>query len=133
MHPKFKALRDMMSKIPKINQGGCALAALAMYYVGKEVGMTVHIMYLYDYECDTNFCKNTEAMNGSGDVTYCCHAVCVVDNQAMDSTDLVDVADYPFKHFVPEDFVVKTLQKQGIWRDDFDRNAWQPRIEAFLG
>lgn len=131
-HPKFEALRALLGRIPNIDRGGCALAALAMYRVEKEVGMNVQIMFLYNYDNDMSFENNIYAIDGLAPAQGCCHAVCVVDNEALDSKQEVPVVIYPYKHFVPEEFVVKSL-KRNIWNEDFDRSAWLPRIEMFLG
>lgn len=131
-HPKFRALRALLSKIPNINHGGCAIAALAMYQVGKEVGMNVQIMYLYDHESDSDFQNNRYAIYGLAPISECCHAICVVDNTALDSRYEISTSIYPYKHFVPEEFVINSL-KEDIWNKQFDRNLWLPRIEMFLG
>lgn len=132
-HPKFDALRVLLRRIPYIDFGGCGIAALAMYQIGKEVNMNVQLMYLYDYDGEDDYESNMHAIHGLAPIQSVMHAVCVVDNEALDAKCKVPVNAYPFKHFVTEDFVIRSLRKQDIWNPMFDRNSWLPRIEIFLG
>lgn len=133
MHPKFQALRTLLARIPHINSGGCAVAALAMYKVGVELNMPVQIMFLYSYEEELEYELNCAAMEGSPITVYCTHAVCVVNNEAYDSKCKIPTDLYPYKHFVTEDFAIRATSDKNMWNPKFDRKTWVPRIEMFLG
>jgi len=130
MHPQMLNLITYLRTIPNLNRGGCAYAALAMYKYGLRLGLNVHMMYTYggkeDYE------TNCLAFNDQEGGCECMHAVCVIDNEAYDSIGYVCMALWPYKHFVPEYLVRKTLQN-GRWNPEFDRNTYVPLIEAYIG
>lgn len=131
MTPELWAFREFLSKIPNINRGGCAIAALAMFRYGKRLGLNVHIMYLYQHRDD--YVNNLLALQGECEPSNCMHATVVVDNEAWDSIKYVLTYIYDYKHFVPEEFVVRSLNIETHWSPEFDRKKYLPEIEAVLG
>ncbi len=130
MNQEFWVFRQLLDSIPNINRGGCAYAALAMYKLGKRLGMNVHIMYLY--YCKEDYHINSLALDRVDEPCECLHAVVTVDNDAYDSHKWVPVSIYTYRHFVPEELVIRSL-RVGRWNDEFDKGRYVPEIESVLG
>ena len=130
MNQEFWVFRQFLDRIPNINRGGCAYAALAMYKLGKRLGMNVHIMFLY---CDrVDYTTNSLAFNGVDDPCECMHACVTIDNEAYDSHKWVPVRIYSYQHFVPEELAIKAI-RHGKWNTEFDKARYVPEIESVLG
>ncbi len=127
---EFKKFREYLSRIPNIDRGGCAIAALAMYRYAKRLGLEAHIEYLYTIE--QNYNQNCAAIEGAGIGTCCGHAICVVDGNPYDSTGYVVAKEWNYRHVVPEHIVIQGLRIVNIWNDSFDRTKWLPQIQSEL-
>ena|SRR5687768_8608766 len=133
MYPEeFRLVRYKLAGIPNINWGGCAVAALAMYRVGVRLGMNVQLMYLYDYDWDELYERNDNALVFNGTFGGCSHAVCVVDNTALDSLCETFIWLFPYRHFLPEKAVVASIN-DGKWNPRFKRDVYIPWIEEAIG
>lgn len=127
----FWAFRHFLSNIPSINRGGCAIAALAMYKLGKSLGMNVQIMYLYNDSF--RYSQNQMAKEGKDNPTGCHHAIIILDNMYfLDSTKDVNIYKYDYRHVVSEELVRSSLV-QDAWNPDFDRIRYLREIEDVLG
>ena len=125
---EFVDIRNFLAKIPRINMGGCAIAALAMYRVGVRIGLNIKIVYFYSYIDDRAYMQNSALIkSGSGNPTYCTHAGVLIDNHYIDSSKLLNDC-YPYHHILPESLVIRTL-KEDVWNSHFNRRKWLPIIE----
>lgn len=117
---KLDCIRAFLCKIPFINQGGCAYAALAMYRVGKSSGSDIKL--LYAYEDIEDFHVNEGFMRGdTNEPSICAHAFVHVDGLFMDCRRSLDILpSYKRYHYVTEDLVVKSFSSSE-WRDLFDK------------
>ncbi len=127
----FWAFRHFLGNIPSINRGGCAIAALAMYKLGKSLGMNVQIMYLYNDSF--RYSQNQLAKDGKDNPTGCHHAIIVLDSMHfLDSTKDVNIYRYDYHHIVPEELVTSSLTRDA-WNPEFDRVKYLKEIEDVLG
>jgi hypothetical protein len=129
----FKSVMCMLSSIPNINSGGCAISAIAMLLWLKRHNPSTDVNVVYLYDCKRDYNINNKFINGkSSDVRACSHAVLYVDGNYIDCNGTVNVLNYGYKHtFDTVSLAVNTLKALN-WNPMFDRNSYLPIIEERL-
>ncbi len=123
----LQEVRNYLEDIPKIDHGGCGLAALAMYrwlkknHKGRRKRLL--FVYLYSQKTDSYFTNNKKILEGNmGEPTSCGHACIYYDGKYMDSSIIIDVSYYgSVQHITEEEFIKDSINNIGKWNVKFDR------------
>ena len=126
----FQNVRNILSDIPNISYGGCAIAALAMSrWLRKFENVESEIIYgfkNYDiYEDNKYFIRNWNALhhNNKNETTSCTHAGIRIknNNEILDCKIIWGKNEYDRLLHMPEDFVISSF-KDGTWNKKFKRH-----------
>lgn len=134
----FKDVRKFLNSIDYINNGGCAVSALAMYlWLEKhgKLGRNNKIVYLYKSNNITSYAQNQRLIeNNGGNGSSCSHAVLKYRGRLIDCEEKVNTKDYSYKQtFNDINLVRLTLNNVHSWNDSFERDKYIPLIEKTLG
>lgn len=132
--PKLQELRTLLGNIPSINNGGCGVAALAMYRVAREYDLPVNIMFLYTDWFRDAYNNNMAFMNKTGAYADSCnHVVLEINGIVFDSRNAdMDISRYTMRHRVTEALLLASLHND-VWTTTFKRNIYMPQIDKWLG
>jgi hypothetical protein len=121
----LKDVRDYLSCIENIHDGGCAYAALFMFlWVKKhEPESKVHMVYMYHDHNKWKYENNRESLKGQSDEFESCSHACIKYNGVyMDCMENNANAFYykllPIRN--PR-FILETLKFKDKWNDEFQR------------
>jgi hypothetical protein len=141
----FSDVREFLSDIPNINNGGCGIATLAMFlWLKKNKGIKkgVRVAYLYKYDDDYEkyqFKVNNSNLKGNTTrVSSCNHAVLTVDKKVyFDCADsYICIDNFKKKIVIPyrktEQFLTDSLRNEDDWNFLFSRSRYVPMIERVL-
>lgn len=117
---------NVLDHIPYINNGGCAISALAIYRYLQSKNKKCKIVFCYHSYNRHRYIDNKKKIGNS-----CTHAVVKFENCFYDSDGEHDVSDYTYRHQVSLDIVLKAINKD-VWNWDFKRKHIK-RIEKQLG
>lgn len=124
----IKDLCHFLARIPHINHGGCAIAALAIYKLAKGLGLDYKLVYLYSYGQDYE--DNSEALKRGDTPLACSHACVSTGDMLMDCCGLPPY--FRYQQAVTEEFVINSILFAG-WSDSFNKEEYLPQIEEYLG
>jgi hypothetical protein len=141
----MKTLKDItkfLSTIENIDNGGCGIAALAVYrwLIKHNKHKGIKIVYLYEDCCEKNSDKNCEiiASKNPHKQPICpCHVALKRNNRFIDDKGFRS-EDEIFEwfieyHDVTIDFLLKTVNRIRTWNNDFNRSKYIPILESSLG
>lgn len=125
----MKKLNDLLiklNKIPHINEGGCGFAALEIYELLKKENKSPVITFLYkdssfpfSPNSITEYKLNEEYIRKESDKIYTPSHVCVLhDGKYYDSTGVIDISDYKYKHYFKRSDL-ELLLETGSWNKNF--------------
>jgi hypothetical protein len=135
----FEEVRNYLGAIPRINQGGCGVAALAMYkWLAKENEIDHHFKFVlcYDHETDAYINNIGVLRNGEGQAVACRHIGIYYDGKYLDCNNEIMLSHYDTIQFVRlEDtwFIQSALNNIVSWNNLFERKRWLSQIERDLG
>lgn len=140
LSPKVKLHNALacLDSIPYINDGGCAVSALAIYRWCKDNGIEVNdrpFVILYDDEWDAN--RGDEIIE-AGDFASLPspHIVIEIDGELYDSTGCANhwLQALPVRatNQLNEDELLQAINYKTFWNDLFDREYSIPKIEFGL-
>ena len=131
----FKAVLGFLNTIPYINNGGCAISALAMYRwlkANNKLGNNTSFYFLEDDEDQHMQNKRCLAIK-HGKPTSCDHAVLNYNGIHIDSRGKYNIHE-PYKLEIrDENFIVKAINNIRTWNYFFQREEQIPVIEMQLG
>jgi hypothetical protein len=139
--------RKFLSKIPFIGRGGCGIAALAMYDVATEIGLSPKIVYGYYDEGDINHTNNenykrikSEDSDASEYAWSAPHVMLEIDGKKIDCEREYTVSEISRLWFIDfldqtitRDHLVDSIRNTKAWNPSFDREEYIPKIEEHLG
>lgn len=142
-HPKtFDEAREFLSEIPHINEGGCAVAAYAMYKWLKKRNAVddFQIIYVYGAWGDedsyrTNYARLIEhddnaAMRGCGHALFRYHGKVWDVDEEMDPDDYYRTLEIPTDQL--EELMPESLTADKAWNPCFDRKHYSNIIEEVM-
>jgi hypothetical protein len=128
-------VQNYLNSVDSINEGGCGIAALAMYrwIMKNDEVKDVKFVFLYQESSFRNYVFNTAiAKNRSLPISPIAptHVTLLINNKYVDV--LGEFNDYEYdpidnKHYVAEQivtdekFLIETIQNIKFWNSDFDR------------
>lgn len=131
----FDSVLAYLSSINHVNQGGCGIAALAMYRwleLNKLLAADTAFVYLYrDYDKGLYENNRQYIENGEGEINSCNHAVLFHRGDYIDCSGILCgefLSEYPFKQVVDEEILIESLNTDN-WNCMFDRHNAIPFIE----
>lgn len=140
---KLKTLaevRQYLSSIERINQGGCGVAALAMYkWLAKHDEIDHHFKFVFCYASydEYTYVNNVGVLkNKIGKAIACEHIGIYYDDKYLDCNSELPLTRYGTIQFVSYDqtwFIQNAINNIGSWNPAFNRNKWIPKIEKELG
>jgi len=134
----FTKARKELDSLPFINQGGCGLAALALYDTAVREGKKPKIVYCYSFWGDsTAMHKNNLFKEGKRKRAYACsHVLIKVGKRYWDSTGEIKSKDVKWAYELDEDItrkhLIASINNKGAWNDCFDRRRCMPIIKKML-
>lgn len=134
----FLEVRKYLSDIPSINQGGCGVAALAMYkwLVKKDkIDYTFSFVLCYNYQTEEYVNNSHVLRTRKGDAVACHHVVIYYEQQFLDCNGKMEPSIYDTLQFVKYDdawFMQNAINNKSSWNSMFDRKTWVPEIEEML-
>ena len=119
----MKNLEDVLKfldSIENINRGGCAIAALAVVLWLEKQNEQSEIVYCYDR--DDLYHQNCKRITeNSGEARACMHAIISYNGDFYDSRgrqfDIIE----NYKHIVPRNIVIESINNVGDWNWRFNR------------
>ena len=136
-YKNLNEVREFLSGIPCINEGGCGIAALAMYrwlkknHTSEEMSK---IKFVYIEWDDDSVYEHNERFNDGYWLDAPTHCVLLYKGNYIDSNGDVDFdkwGDYTFE--INDESVIVDSIINGCWNSMFDREKWIPIIEKELG
>jgi len=130
----FESVRDYLSSISYIDQGGCGIAALAMYrWLKMNEGVKVKFVYLDSREYNHN--QNKQYIEKKDGCPNACNHIAISYNKEfIDCSSVVDISMYTFRIVTAnESALIDTINNIGSWNESFDREKYIPLIEKKLG
>ena len=128
-NPKtFEEVRNYLSCIPAINQGGCGVAALAMYkWLRKqnEIEHRFKFVLCYGGYDEKTYLNNIGVLrNGKGTAIACEHIGIFYNGSYIDCDSDLPLYKYGTIQFIDYDeewFMTNVLNNKGSWNYMFDR------------
>jgi hypothetical protein len=130
----FDDVLNFLNNIYAINNGGCGIAALAMYRWLKNNGqLSPDTNFIFLENDDSYYEKNMQYLKGEAELpTSCYHVLINHDNNKYDSSGIRCYDTYKYVYFVDVDFLVKSINNRDKWCYNFKRNKYIPYIEEIL-
>lgn len=134
----FEEVRNYLALIPRINQGGCGIAALAMYkWLAKENKIDPHFKFILCYEYETEaYINNVNVLkDGEGKAIACHHIGIYYDEKYLDCNKEILLSQYDTIQFISFQnawFIQNALNNIITWNSAFDRK-YITQIEEELG
>ena len=134
----FKDVRNFLSGIPCINQGGCDIAAYAMYlWLKKHKKLNKKFKFVLGYRsyCEDAYINNQNVLRSKNGIAEAPnHMFIYYDDKYMDCDEYVDEKSYRFIQYVDEEWFIKNcVSNINSWNFEFDRKKYIPIIEKKLG
>ena len=131
MYKSFRGALKFVNTIPRINQGGCAIAALAMKrWVDNNKPESSFKFVILNKSWDTREALHNmkiSAENNKKNHASCAHVCVNFEGKFYDSRGPLDISDYKFVEFLRDDeeaAMVKAINDPGCgsWNYSFDRD-----------
>lgn len=132
---EFKSVLGFLNSIPYINQGGCAISALAMYRWLKANKMLNKKTSFYFLENDENQHMQNKRCLGlkNSNPISCDHAILNYNGILIDSRGEYNIRESYKLEIRDENFIVKAINNIRTWNYSFEREIQIPVIEMQLG
>lgn len=132
----FEEVRRYLHDVPFINNGGCAISALAMHRWLKQRGIKSEIVYYYGRHdvkrLRTNRGLRSGRLRGMVEPESCSHVLLKLNrNEYYDSDGRQ--TDSREHHILPPSLVLESINNEDAWNTCFDRNPWVNNISQSLG
>jgi hypothetical protein len=133
-----------LSRIPRINNGGCGVSALAIYrWLEKEKLLIknsilkhkdTRFVFLYEFDNEHLFKNNKKAINNPNvEAIAPNHAVIFHKGNYIDCDGTVNISRYEWiQNIRNEEFILRANNNVDYWNPDFDRNKYIKLIEKRL-
>ncbi len=142
LRPKnlFQLIQSFLKTVENLNNGGCGIAALALYDAAVLEGKNPKIIYLYHPYYDSTLHINEDVIRGEREKAESCwHVVIEIDGKIFhadgeittETENFGEMLDYP-KHTVDREMLINSLTNGG-WNSSFDRKKWYPKIKEMVG
>lgn len=119
-----------LKTIPDINNGGCGIAALALYRVIKDSGVKTEFVTLTDLDYIKN--NNSKRISNNEYPTSNSHIVLVVNDIPYDSNGRYYMGEYDYHiPFNSEELLLEAINEDS-WNRAFDRDRYTPLIAKHL-
>jgi len=115
-------VQSYLQRVPGINQGGCAIAALAMKRWLEKKGISSHITYNHN-EDEVGYYNNMKRRQGIGWADSCMHALINCQGKLQDSCGLWFGRRHgKIKNIVmSEEMVLESINCSHRWNPQFNR------------
>jgi len=131
---KLEDLRFFLSNLPSINEGGCGIAALAMYKLLQSIGIESKIVYMHKSYALSSALNNLNFDAGNSVQPDAATHICLFyEGKFIDCNKEIDPSEYKYILFADESKLLKSLKLAHRWNSDFNREQNIPEIEKFLG
>lgn len=133
----FRDTRRFLNQIAFINQGGCGVAALALYDAAVRDGKNPKIVYLYSPFFDYGSQQINEKFK-QGKVKRAApasHVVLKVGRNYWDSDGIIPAARISFYQkddTITREHLISSINNRGAWNTTFNRKYWIPKIKAYF-
>lgn len=121
----FSDVRYYLSRLPSINEGGCAIAAYAMYlWLKKHDQLTDDFAFVFGYRWNKDsFNTNQEVLdNNKGPAHSASHVFIYTQGRYMDTNcENTTPNNYAWHHIIKEEWFLVSSLNNGVWNSDFDR------------
>ena len=130
----LKKVRQFLSDIDHIHQGGCAIAAYSMYlWLKKNHKLPKTFCFVYLYDDPDQFESNDAVLKRKrGRPTSCTHAGIIYRRKKLDCKKEIQVPSRFIHCFEDEEFMVKSINNIPTWNPNFHRTSQIPIIEKTL-
>ena len=123
----LKDVRKFLSSIPRIDYGGCGIAALAMYrWLKKNNKLTPDVKIVFLFSCHSYLYDNNRryAETKEGMPSACSHVgLRITPHQTIDSEGYLKLCDYQYNiETTDEDFLLLAINNTIDWNITFDRS-----------
>jgi hypothetical protein len=133
----FDEVREFLSGIEYIHDGGCGVSALAMYrwlkknHTEKQMA-SIKFVYI-EYDEDMIY-EHKENLAEGYWIDAPCHCVLLYKGELIDAEGYVDVNEWGDATLeISDEQVIVDSLVNGCWNSCFDREKWIPIIEKELG
>lgn len=110
-----------LSTIPKINHGGCGIAALVIHRWLKSRGKKSSIVFFYSNWDDESYEKNRCFIKGENTFGESCSHVRTKYGRFFIDSNGFTLKDPRKHHIIPEDKAATIINRTGVWNPAFDR------------
>lgn len=124
--------REFLSSIPYINNGGCGIAALAMFLSSREEN--TQVIYMYKNYSESSYKNNKKVLEtGEGNAESAEHvAIIFEDGRIIDCNKETLIENYDYSHTTTDiNFILNSI-RNGFWNLQFNRKKYLPSIEKFI-
>lgn len=134
----FEKVREYLSKIPAISQGGCGISAVAMFrWLVSNNFDENDINFVMGYKSLAEFADNSIAFCGDEDLPYACSHIGILiqynnRDTIIDCKERWFFSNYIQSQVVNENAMVSSINQIGQWNGCFDREKYVPKIEKKL-
>lgn len=117
-----------LNKIPHLNRGGCAIAALAAHEYATSIGIETEVIYLLNRNTDYISLINNKPAT-------CMHAVIKINNCYYDSNGRVYKKGLyaPKVISVNKKLLIESIKLKEEWNFAFNREKHLPEIDKVIG
>lgn len=133
---EFNLLREKISDIECINDGGCGFVAYVLYKWLLKRGIKSEIVYGYQWS-GWSFRSNDSYIKSKGkegELRGCTHAFIKLNGKYFDCSEKISISDrFTYHHKVPVKYVLKSILNDDNWNDDFDRETGVKELETISG
>lgn len=135
----FRDVREYLSNIPYIHQGGCGLSAYVMYKWLEKNRKTNSFKFVFEFGERKLKVKNTRIIKTKNEkiapaMPY--HVIIQYIGNDMDANGKYRRGKYSYYHDVPckegKWLLERMLMEEHRWNDCFNRKYYQSRIEKTL-
>lgn len=129
----FEDLRKFLSDIPYINNGGCGIAALAMYFFLKDKGEQVNLVFFHKIHDAERAVSNIKVNIENGiTASSANHCGIFYNGQFLDCDAILNPSSYLCVIFTT-DIIMREAVIKSQWNSDFDRGYYLSKIEEYIG
>jgi hypothetical protein len=130
--------------IPRINNGGCGISALAIYRWLEKENLLIknpilkykntRFVFCYEKYCKSIMQNNKKAVKNLDTPPIAPnHAVLYHMGEYIDADGIVDISTYEWmQNITEEEFIVRANNNVDYWNPDFNRNKYLGLIEKKL-